>query len=174
MDLDEAPLLHEPDLMLAVLRVGSQGDATPCACVEHLRRLREQAHEPPVVAEADVRSGLDAVMCKLARAKLIERLPQSGFRTTARGRGVLAANPRGVDDTVLMQFDEFRAALGRGKPRLGADDPMVAPYEGGFAAYQAGRGLADNPYPADSCAHQHWQNGWSHACDEARRQARQS
>jgi restriction system protein len=174
MDLDEAPLLHEPDLMLAVLRVGSQGDATPCACVEHLRRLREQAHEPPVVAEADVRSGLDAVMCKLARAKLIERLPQSGFRTTARGRGVLAANPRGVDDTVLMQFDEFRAALGRGKPRLGADDPMVAPYEGGFAAYQAGRGLADNPYPADSCAHQHWQNGWSHARDEARRQARQS
>jgi restriction system protein len=174
MDLDEAPLLHEPDLMLAVLRVGSQGDATPCACVEHLRRLREQAHEPPVVAEADVRSGLDAVMCKLARAKLIERLPQSGFRTTARGRGVLAANPRGVDDTVLMQFDEFRAALGRGKPRLGAEDPMVAPYEGGFAAYQAGRGLADNPYPADSCAHQHWQNGWSHARDEARRQARQS
>ena len=111
MDLDEAPLLHEPDLMLAVLRVGSQGDATPCACVEHLRRLREQAHEPPVVPEADVRAGLEAVMCKLARAKLIERLPQSGFRTTARGREVLAANPRGVDDTVLMQFDEFRAAL---------------------------------------------------------------
>lgn len=174
MDLDEAPLLHEPDLMLAVLRVGSQGDATPCACVEHLRRLRQQAHEPPVVAEADVRSGLDVVLCKLARAKLIERLPQSRFRTTVRGREVLAANPRGVDDTVLMQFDEFRTALRRGKPRLGAEDPMVAPYERGFADYQAGGGLADNPHPADSCAHQHWQNGWSQARDEARRQARRS
>lgn len=172
MDLEEAPLLHEPDLMLAVLRVGSRGDATPCDCVGHLHGLLEQAHEPAPLDEMDLRRRLDTTMCKLARARLIERLPDSGFRITARGREVLAANPRGVDDTVLMQFDEFRAALAHKRRPARLEDPLNKPYEEGFGARHAGTAFAENPYPVDSCAHQHWANGWSQARDEEQRRNR--
>jgi hypothetical protein len=73
---------------------------------------------------------------------------------------------------VLIQLDEYRAELACGKRPAGTDDEQIGPYEEGFAAFDLGIGLADNPYPGDSCAHLHWENGWSQARDEAQRQAR--
>ena len=78
----------------------------------------------------------------------------------------------GDADPVLLRLDEFRAELACGSPAARASDELVGPYEEGFAAYARGIGLADNPYPGDSCAHLHWANGWSQARDEAQRQAR--
>jgi hypothetical protein len=92
-----------------------------------------------------------------------ERRPAGGIRRRE-------PNPRscGADATVSIQPDEFRAELACGNAQ-----PSLEPYEDGFGAYLSGRGLADNPYPGDSCAHLQWANGWSQARDEAQRQARQ-
>jgi hypothetical protein len=103
-------------------------------------------------------------MTGLAPAGRIER------RSPAHRKTPQSARAHGARDKVLIQLDEFRAELACGNPRT--DDELIGPYEEGFGAYAAGIGLADNPYPADSCAHLHWANGWSQARDEAQRQAR--
>lgn len=79
---------------------------------------------------------------------------------------------RGSTDTGLIRLDEFRAEMACGQGPASADEEQIGPYEEGFAAFDSAMGLADNPYPADSCAHLHWANGWSQARDEAQRQAR--
>ena len=76
----------------------------------------------------------------------------------------------GAGATVSIEPEEFRAELACGCPQAGGERE---PYEEGFGAYASGAGLPDNPYPGDSCAHLHWENGWSQARDEAQRQARQ-
>jgi len=101
-------------------------------------------------------------MSGLARAGRIER----------RGKVAQSAPEHAGADTVLIQFDEYRAELACGKSPPGSDDEQIGPYEEGFAAFDLGVGLADNPYPGDSCAHLHWENGWSQARDEAQRQTR--
>ena len=37
MEREKSPLLHEPDLMLAVLRVAASGQGTIDGCIEQLR-----------------------------------------------------------------------------------------------------------------------------------------
>ena len=97
MDLDDSPLLHEPDLMLAVLRVGSAKSGTLNDCVDHLQLLRKSAqiHEP--LPEAEVRARLQTAIAKLHRARLIEALAPGRFRITAR------------DDRGLWPAAELRA-----------------------------------------------------------------
>ena len=91
MDIDEAPLLHEPDLMLAVLRVASGRLGTLEACIDHLRMLRDCAKVEYRVPEAAVRPRLEAAAAKLERAGLIERSAGQRFRITPRGRRLLVA-----------------------------------------------------------------------------------
>jgi hypothetical protein len=76
----------------------------------------------------------------------------------------------GAGATASIQPDEFRAELACGCREA---CPEREPYEDGFASFQSGRGLPDNPYNLDNCAHQQWANGWSQARDEAQRRARQ-
>jgi restriction system protein len=166
MERDEQPLLHEPDLMLAVLRVAAGRSATLDACIEHLRALRACARVEQLVPEDEVRSRLEAVTAKLDRASLIERAAANGFRITARGRKVLADHPDGVDETVLLRFKEAPAAGRRDETRE-VRAPARSAYEAGYEACGEGYGLADNPHPSDARAHLDWQNGWSQARDEA-------
>jgi restriction system protein len=175
--LDDAPLLHEPDLMLAVLRVAAVKAGTLDDCLDHLRALRQSAQIDEPMPEAQVRTLLEAVQVKLRRAGLIEAPAPGRFRITARGRQVLDDNPDGVDDSVLMQLPEFRAVNGRSAiaPRVpGAPAAYQrAPdtdYQRGFEAFLAGIGLADNPNPPDVRAFLDWENGWSQARDEQLRQ----
>ena len=172
MERDEPPLLHEPDLMLAVLRVAAARSATVEACIDHLRSLRACAGVEQPVPEDEVRSRLEAVRAKLDRASLIERAAANGFRITARGRRVLSDHPDGVDDTVLLQFKEFRAAWGRRDEAHEMPQPARSEYRTGYEAYGEGYGLPDNPHPFDTRAHLDWQNGWSQARDEALRRRR--
>jgi restriction system protein len=165
MDLDESPLLHEPDLMLAVLRVAAAQAGTLDDCLEHLRVLRRSAQVAQLVPEAEVRARLERAQAALRRAGLIEFGAGGRFRITARGRRVLAENPDGVDATVLMRLDEVRPVNGH---RVAAP-PQRAPstdYQTGYGAYLAGAGLADNPYPRDVRAYLDWENGWSQARDD--------
>ena len=172
MERDEQPLLHEPDLMLAVLRVAAARPATLDACIDHLRTLRACARVEQLVPEDEVRSRLEAVTARLDRASLIERAAANGFRITARGRKVLSDHPDGVDETVLLQFKESRTAAGRREETHEVRAPARSEYEAGYEAYGAGEGLADNPHPWDARAHLDWQNGWSQARDDALRRRR--
>jgi hypothetical protein len=171
-EFDDSPLLHEPDLMLAVLRVAAVKTGTLDDCIEHLQRLRQSAQIAEPLPEATVRAMLETAAAKLHRARLIEAPAPGRFRITARGREVLDDNPDGVDDTVLMQLPEFRPV--NGHPALAgvARAPAVAQrspdsdYQRGFEAFLAGVSLADNPHPPDVRAALDWENGWSQARDE--------
>ena len=179
MDLDDSPLLHEPDLMLAVLRVGFAKSGTLDDCIDQLRLLRQaaQVHDP--LPEAEVRARLQTALAKLHRAKLVEVPAPARFRTTARGRQVLADNPDGVDDSVLMQLPEFRPLNGHASAeassRRAPSATQRAPtrdYHSGYEAHLAGASLADNPHPPDVRAYLDWENGWSQARDDRLRQRR--
>ena len=90
MDLHESPLLHEPDLMLAVLRVANAGSGTLDDCLEHLRQLRRFAQVDELMPEAEVRAQLETARAKLRRAEPIEiggRWPIADHRTRAPAPG---------------------------------------------------------------------------------------
>jgi hypothetical protein len=101
---------------------------------------------------------------------LTEHAPASPTHGEPRRRKAPTAASCGAGATVSIQPDEFRAELACGCRQAGAEPE---PYEEGFAAWQSGKGLPDNPYNLDNCAHQQWANGWSQARDEAQRRARQ-
>jgi hypothetical protein len=178
MELDDSPLLHEPDLMLAVLRVGAAQSGTLDDCIDHLRLLRQSAQIDEPIPEAEVRARLHRVLAKLHRARLIEALAPGRFRITARGRQILADNPDGVDDTVLMRLPEFRSVNGHTDPGASSRSAPVraerAPtidYHRGYEACLAGANIADNPHPRDVRAYLDWANGWSQARDDHLRQS---
>jgi restriction system protein len=171
--LDDAPLLHEPDLMLAVLRVAAVKAGTLDDCIAYLRTLRRCARIAEPMPEAEVRVMLEAAAAKLRRAALIEAPAPGRFRITARGRQVLEDNPDGVDDSVLMQLPEVRPVNGHAVTPPGtraAEAPAprasTADYRSGFEAFLAGASLADNPHPPDVRAYLDWENGWSQARDD--------
>lgn len=168
MDLYEYPLLHQTDLMLAILRVAAHGGGTIEDCRAHLRMLLEHAQEDPPIDDDELLERLEDCRLKLEQARLVESRGER-FEITPRGRAVLEANPGGVDETTLMQFEEFRAALAQAEPSPPMEQPVPREYEAGYTAFDAGRALAENPHPRDSRQHQDWQNGWSQARDEALR-----
>jgi ribosome modulation factor len=110
------------------------------------------------------------VQLKLNLAGLIEVDTAGRCRITVFGRRVLADNPRGVDDSLLMRLAEPRPVNGH---RVAAPAPPRRPppagsidYQRGYGAYLAGSGLPENPYPPDVRAHLDWENGWSQARDD--------
>ncbi|MGH6900971.1 MAG: hypothetical protein ACREJ5_31195 [Geminicoccaceae bacterium] len=166
MDLHESPLLHEPDLMLAVLRVANAGSGTLDDCLEHLRQLRRFAQVDEPMPEAEVRAQLETARAKLRRAGLIEIGAAGRLRITACGRQVLADNPGGVDATVLMQLRAPRPVNGHHTAVSSSSRTSSIDYQRGYGAYLAGAKLADNPYPPDVRAYLDWENGWSQARDD--------
>jgi hypothetical protein len=172
MERDDLVLLHEPDLMLAVLRVAAARAGTLDACIEHLRELRDRAKVEHRVPEADVRAKLQAITAKLDRASLIDWPQASRFRITARGRQVLAEHSSGVDDSVLVRLNN--ASPGDGAQNevapleaLGFEASQASAYDAGYQAFGEGLSFADNPHPRDARGHLDWQNGWSLARDDA-------
>jgi ribosome modulation factor len=165
MDLDEPPLLREPDLMLAVLRVAAAGSGTLDDAMEHLRQLRRLVQVDEPMPEAEVRAQLESVQTKLHLAGLIEVGAGGRSRITAFGRQVLAASPGGVDDTVL-QARAPRPINGHHAVASSSRGPASIDYQRGYGAYFAGARLAENPYPPDVRAHLDWENGWSQARDD--------
>jgi ribosome modulation factor len=164
--------------MLAVLRVGAAQSGTLDDCVDHLRLLRQTAQIDEPIPEVEVRARLRTALAKLHRARLIEVLAPGRFHITARGRQILADNPDGVDDTVLMQLPEFRSVNGHAGPGASprsapvrAERAPTVDYHRGYEACLAGANLADNPHPRDVRAYLDWANGWSQARDDHLRQS---
>jgi restriction system protein len=167
MEFHEYPLLSYADLMLTILTVASRESASLADCLDHLRHTLDRAHEHPPVSAEEMHRRLATAQHFLLAAKLLTSLEDERFRITERGRRVLADNPMGVDDTVLMQFPEFRALIGRAGEPVVHDDPRPQEYEEGYEAYQAGKLPADNPYEFDRIEHLAWENGWFGARDDA-------
>lgn len=163
-DFHEYPLLHHADLMLALLRAGSDGNGNFGMALDRLRHDLDIAGEHPPFTTDDIRAELAAAFDDLQQAQLVEG-SDGTFHTTERGRRVLADYPLGIDVTVLMQFAEYRAHVGRAALTAGPADPASRAYQRGFAGFLAGRSHADNPHRPDTVMHLAWENGWFEARD---------
>lgn len=172
MELEETPLLHFPDLLLAVLRAGRDAPATVTDAARLLAEKRRQAHESASVDDTELTAHLDGARQHLAAASAIEMLDSLRFRTTPRGVALLRAHPDGVDDGVLMEYPEFRAWLTKLDHPAHPEDPRPREFMEGWAARLRGCAPEDNPFSADTAQHQAWAEGWReserHAWEEGR------
>jgi restriction system protein len=167
MDDEEPVLLHEQNLMLALLRCAADGRGTIAEALASLLRLRDAAHEPPTADLADVRGRLGQAARALAAAGALAPDGSGTLRLTPRGEQLLHDHPHGVDETVLMRFPEFRAHVAAPPPHAPEGDPRPDAFDAGYRACANGWPYTDNPHPPDTVDHLAWQNGWCTARDEA-------
>lgn len=168
MEFFEHPLLHYPDLMLALLRAGCGAEADLGDALAQIERDLAGAHERPPVTRDEALARLAAARRHLAAAGLVEDRPDGRYATPDRGRRALRDHPDGIDDTVLMRFPEFRSYMRRRAAHAEPEDAAGEPFRDGYAAFQAGRPHFGNPHRQDTAAHLAWENGWFAARDEAR------
>lgn len=169
MDDDEPTLLHEPDLMLAILRAAHDAPAGLDEALTRLRTTLAQAHEPAPTDPADLALRLRRAAFLLLQAGALAPGGDGRFRLTARGRELVAAHPDGVDQSVLAAYPEFRAFLAEAGRRRDEDDPREAAFDAGVQAFLDGRPHTDNPHPFDTADHLAWECGWFEARDAAKR-----
>jgi restriction system protein len=179
MELTEYPLLHEVDLMLTLLKVATEGPASVEDAVERLKRNLESVGEAPPVSDQEFHTYLARARDRLFQAVLLTPLDNGHFMITPRGMQALSDHPGGIDDSVLMNFPEFRAYIeaeaGRpvksigAKDNSGGDDPRIVEFDQGYAAFHQGISLQANPYERDRVMHLAWENGWCEARDDALR-----
>jgi restriction system protein len=179
MELTEYPLLHEVDLMLTLLKVAAEEPASVEDAAERLKRNLESVGLSSPVPDAEFQTYLTRARNRLFQAVLLKPLDDGRFAITPRGRQALIDHPGGIDDSVLMNFPEFRAFIeaeaGRPVKRIGSkdnaggDDPRIVEFDQGYAAFQQGIGLQANPYERDRVMHLAWENGWCEARDDALR-----
>lgn len=166
VDLSEFTLLNRPSLMLLVLKAAAEGPTTLADCRARLNRELARVDERPDVPDPVIDTELGDVVDHLAVAGLLARSGDARLTLTPRGQQVLQSHPMGIDETVLMQFAEYKAYVRNFARRKTVDDPRVRRYDEGHAAWQAGQTLTENPYPPDTADHLAWENGWSEARDE--------
>lgn len=165
VDLSEFTLLNRPALMLLVLKAAGEGPTTLADCRARLDRELARVHERPDVPDPVITAELGDVIEHLTVAGLVAGPADAGLTLTPRGQQVLQSHPMGVDETVLMQFAEYKAHVRNFARRKTVDDPRARRYDEGHGAWQAGQTLTENPYPADTADHLAWENGWSEARD---------
>jgi hypothetical protein len=161
MDFEERPLLHFPDLVLALLRAAADRAATVADAARLLAVELVRAREAPQPESGELAAHLDHARRHLVAARLLDMLDGRRFRITPRGRASLHTHPEGIDDCVLAQFPEFRAWLAR--TVAAAADPRGAEFQRGWAAQAGGGGMTDNPYASDTAQHGAWEDGWLEA-----------
>lgn len=166
MDNEEPILLHEQDLMLALLHAAAEGPATVQGAVARLRGMRAVAGEADAVDE-EVMRRLRRAALALRAAGALARIETGTLKITERGRELLASSPEGIDETALMRFAEFRAFISGSGSREPRGDPRMPAFDAGQLAFTTGKPLTENPFPFDSVDHLAWENGWSEARDEA-------
>ncbi|UEM22180.1 hypothetical protein JL100_005365 [Skermanella mucosa] len=178
MELKEYPLLHQVDLMLALLKVAATGRATLDDALARLKGNLRSVGEALPVPDSEIREELARALDRLVQALLLEPVEADHFVITPRGMKTLAEHPGGVDDSVLMRFPEFRAFIDQESARPAGrkaifagrtDDPRIIEYDEGYVAFHDGQPLQANPYEADRVMHLAWENGWSQARDDALR-----
>lgn len=163
MDLEERPLLHFPDLVLALLRASLDQAGTIAAAASLLARDRMRVQDQSVIDSAELATRLGRARHHLEAAHLVEMLDAHSFRITPRGRTMLLQHRDGIDDSVLMDFPEFRAWLKQVAAHAPPEDARAGEFQRGWLANQEGAGLGDNPYATDTAQHAAWKDGWLEA-----------
>ncbi|HTH16077.1 MAG TPA: hypothetical protein VL974_05435 [Magnetospirillum sp.] len=164
MDIDDTPLMHFPDLVRSLLRAGMAQPGTLVAAAKLLVADRAKAHEESRVDVAELAANLDRARRHLVAARALEVLDSARFRTTPRGRVLLRSHPDGIDDSVLMDFPEFRDWMARTEAGgIKPEDPRPREFLSGWNAGWEGGDLGDNPFPADTAQHAAWVDGWLEA-----------
>ncbi len=163
MDLEDRPLLHFADLTLALLRAASKGAATLRDAAQLLLRELAHAQEVPPQDNAELIAHLDRARRHLAAALLLEMLDAQHFRITPRGRAVLRDHPDGIDDSVLVQFSEFRMWMARVTAHTPPENARQGEFLVGWNAQAEGADLTDNPFPRETAQHASWEDGWLEA-----------
>jgi len=174
VDLSEYTLLNRPALMLLVLKTAAEGPTGLPDCRARLDQELARVHERPDVPDPVITAELGEVIEHLTVAALLATAPDGRLTLTQRGRQVLESHPMGIDETVLMQFPEYRASVRNFARRRTVDDPRTPRYDEGHAAWQGGQTLTENPYPPDTADHLAWENGWSEARDAGLERRRRS
>ncbi len=167
MTSEEQTLLHDPDLMVALLRSADPGRDGFEAALAWLRHLREESGEAGAVDWKEVKRRLERCALQLVAAGALEPVTGNRFRRTPRGRELLEEAEQGIDETVLMRFPEYRAFVARTGGTDAADDPRHEAFIAGMEAFHAGLAPTANPHPFDSIDHLAWENGWFTARDES-------
>jgi restriction system protein len=168
MELTDYPLLHEADLMLTLLKVAAQGPASLEDAIERLRQNLQSVGESPPVSDEEIQAYLSRVREHLVQAVLL--VPQDDGRLviTPRGMKALSDHPGGIDDSVLMNYPEFRVFIETrsgysmktvGDKDVPGDDPHIAQFDQGYAAFNDGLDINDNPHSRDKPMHIAWENG---------------
>jgi restriction system protein len=112
-------------LMLPVLRRCAEQIWSMRALIErivddfHLSEA-DRAQQIPSGGTSVIASRVHWAKTYLKQAGLVEQPKRGMVRITARGREFLVSNPQKVDVATLVQFEEFRAFLGRTKPDAGS------------------------------------------------------
>lgn len=168
MDIEDLKLLHFPDLALALLKAAQAQAAELGAAARLLALDRRRAGEGEAIDAAELRDRLDRARRHLVAAQLIEMLDETRFRITPRGRAVLHQHPDGIDDSVLMDFPEFRAWVERITRHPPPEDSRTREFLRGWSALAEGRDLGDNPFSPDTAQHGAWEDGWLEASRRGR------
>jgi hypothetical protein len=178
MDLTDYPLLHEADMMLTLLRVAAKGPATVDDALARLKTNLDSIGETFPVADAEILPHLARMREHLAKALLLAEAEGGRFTLTPRGEAALRDHPNGIDDSVLMDYPEFRDFIetraGHPMKTVGdkdapGDDPRIVEFDQGFAAFRDGLDINDNPHSRDTPMHIAWESGWSEAKDDVAR-----
>lgn len=167
-DLDETPLLNEPNVMLVALKTVARGPGRPEDCLRRLAASMRQAGLSLPSDTGPIRRRIESSYRHLHIARLIERGSDSRYLITPRGRETLRAHPKGIDASVLVRFPEYRRFIRRPRGEPGPPRSPRQEYDEGYIAGLAGRLITDNPYSHDNIAHLEWENGWCEAMDEER------
>ncbi len=168
MDAEEPTLLHEPDLMAALLCSADPDRNILEAAESWLRQLLAQAGEDADRVDwKEVRRRLETCLVRLVRAGVLEPLTSVRYRLTARGRQLMEETGGAVDETALMAFPEYRAFVAEHQHRRTGDDREEDVFLLGMNAFRRGLSPLDNPFPSDTADHLAWENGWFAAHDEA-------
>ena len=165
---DDEPLLHEPDLMLALMRAARERPAGLDAAAERLAANLAAAHAP-AADPAELRRRLARAAALLQGAGVLSPADRGTFGLTESGARLLAQHPDGIDQSVLERLPEFRAYLVARDRRHAAADRRESTFDCGFRAFRDGRPMDANPFDPDTPDHQVWENGW---CDGRDRRGR--
>lgn len=168
MDLEDRPLLHFADLALALLRAASGSAATLKNAESLLRRELSHAREDPPQDDGELAAHLDRARRHLVAALLLEMLDQQTFRITPRGRAALRDHPDGIDDSVLIQFREFRSWMKRVTAHAPPENSRQREFLVGWNAQAEGADLVDNPFQPETAQHASWEDGWLESKHHAR------
>lgn len=161
-------LLHEADLMTALLEAASPDVELLPAAEAGLRHwLGEAGEDPAKVDWKEVHERLRAALVELLAARALEPVTASRYRITARGRELLRHRSEGIDESLLARFPEYRR-WAESRRVDGEADPRHDAFLAGMQAFVEGLAPEDNPYPPDTADFLAWEAGWSVARDAVR------